>query len=261
VSRLLYFYGFVPPGTAAPPLPGVGGGGVRLEALDGFAAVVGEVDAEAFSAHRIEERMSDLAWVGEQGLLHERIVAWFVDHASILPAPLLTLYSSGDALRADADARAPEIRELLHRFRDVREWDLKVSVDRERAAEAAAALSPAVRRLDEEIRDAPPGRRYLLNRKRESSLRAEVHTAARARAGQLLDELRELARDVVVLPAPRAAAELPVVLSAALLVAAGDEPALQARTAPAAADLAQLGIRVALTGPWAPYRFLGSGHE
>jgi hypothetical protein len=260
LSRLLYLYGFVPAGTQRPELTGVGGGPVELLPAAGFAAVYSAVDPGIYSPDSVEARLGDLNWVGEQGLAHERVVAWFVDHAVIVPVPLLTLYSGTDALRAEAERRDDEIRSLLERFRGVREWDLKVSYDSVVAAGSAALLSPTLRAIDDEIRHAGPGRRYLLERKREAALRSEVGAAVRERARALFDSLQAHAQHAVTLPIPAADA-LPVVLHAALLVPAAAEAALARHAATEGAALAGMGIHVALSGPWAPYRFLDTTHE
>ena len=107
MSRLLYLYGFVPDDAPAPPsdLMGVGDAAVRRADAAGLSAIVADVPAAEFSSEALEARLHDLAWVGDQGALHERVVTWFVDHGGILPARLLTL--SIDASRRGQVALRP----------------------------------------------------------------------------------------------------------------------------------------------------------
>lgn len=258
MSDIIYLYGFVPSGTELPSvgLLGVGGSEVELAELDGIAAVVSRVPAETYGAEALEARLDDLAWVGEEGLRHEQVVAWFVDHARILPVRLFTLFSSADALADDVRARSPELLERLRRIGTRREWDLKVAYDADRLADRLAEVSDAVAELDVHIAEAKPGKRFLLERKREEVARRETRTAANRLATGLLDALREHAVAAVALELPEKAAALPVVLSAALLVEREDEAALGDAVRERAAELGELGVDVDFSGPWAPYRFV-----
>ena len=258
MSALLYLYGFVAPDAALPSdLVGVGSAGVRRVELGPVCAVVGDVSATEFSAEAIEARMRDLPWIGDQGALHERVVTWFVDHGGILPARLLTLYSSEAALR-QAIAAPDGVRAQLDRLRGLREWDLKISSEDEVLRAGLGAVSPEVAALERESAAAEPGRRYLLERKRQKLLDSETGAAARRLGEEVLAALGPQAREVRRVPTPRGAdpAALPVVVHAALLVPEEREVELQSRASSESDRLVAHGISVALTGPWAPYRFL-----
>ncbi len=256
--RSVYLFGFVPRETRTPPasVAGLDGAPVRVLELDGFAAAVADVDAERYGGPALEARLKDLSWVARQGAAHEKVVTWYADHATILPARLFTIFSSEDVLRAEARGRAEEIAGRLERFRDLREWDLKVHYDAGTLVEHLAELSESARVAREELRAASPGRRYLLERKHEEESRREAGRVARREARALLDELRPLAEDAAELELPRRADELPVVLSAALLVRVDRAEGLRARAEERLGALERRGIHARLTGPWAPYRFV-----
>jgi hypothetical protein len=259
MSELLYVYGFVPAGIDLPAdLEGIGGS--RVDALDlhpEFRGVCSLVPESKYAPERVEAKLEDLRWVAEQGVAHERVVAWFVDHAEIVPVPLFTFYSGPAAFRDEAVERAAEILARLARFAGRREWDLKVAYDAGTALGHAGELSAPVRALDEQIAAAAPGRQYLLQRKRNELAREEVSASTRRIAYDLLDEIRPFIEEVVQLPLPRADLELPVVMNAALLVSREKEDALSTALAARAQSLQPLGVRADFSGPWAPYRFIG----
>lgn len=259
MSETIYLYGFVPADAPLPSagLAGIAGAEVELVELDGVAAAVSRVPGDAYAPAAIEPRLGDLGWVSEQGVQHERVVAWFVDHAQILPVRLLTLYSSLDTLRDDAAERTPAIRERMRRFQGRREWDVKVSYRPAVLERRIGEVSEAVAALDRELTEASPGRRYLLQRKRADLATAELGRSARELADRFYASLGPRVEHAARVPLPREAAELPVVLNAALLVRADAEPELHAHVAAEAGRLAELGLEVAFSGPWAPYRFMG----
>jgi hypothetical protein len=255
---VIYPYGFVDSGTEAPPgtLEGIDGNPVFLLELDDISAAVSRVSDDRYGKEAVERHSQDLDWVAEQGISHERVVTWFVDRGEIVPVRLLTLYTSEEHLVEDATKQRDRVLRELDRLDGRREWDLKVTCDAERLEECLGRFSDEVAELDRRIEEANPGKRYLLERKREDAVRSVRKETARRLAGELLDELAELAADTVTVPLPREAEGLPVVLSAALLVERESEDRLRERLARETEELEEAGIRAELTGPWAPYRFV-----
>lgn len=259
MSELVYLYGFVPPGSPAPgDLAGIAEAPVAVvdSGVPAFRAVVSSLPATDWSADVLDGRLKDLRWVAARGLEHERVVAWFVDHAEILPASLFTLYTGEPALHAAVAGRGELIAQQLDHFRGLREWDLKVGYDADTLTVHAGALSDEIRAFDAELETAPPGRRYLLEKKRAVLVAAQLTDVARREAIALLDRLEPVAREVRTLPLPRTDRDLPVVLHAALLLDRQAAPAVSDRVTGRGEELRRVGISVDWSGPWAPYRFL-----
>lgn len=257
-SDFIYLYGFSPM-DARPPadVRGIAGRPVLLVDYGGVKAVVSKVPADVYDPGQIDDRLQDLRWVAEQGVSHETVVAWFVDHSEILPVSLFTLYSNESALREAVEERAELLDRELRRLRDKREWDMKVSFN-ERDVEAhASEISPRIAELEEEARRATPGKRYLIEKQRNDLLKSETRKAARALASQVIDAVRPFTDDVRTLPIPSAADELPVILHAALLVDRARSEHFVDAMKTQAARLRDLGMTLNFSGPWAPYRFTG----
>jgi hypothetical protein len=261
VSDYVYLYGFVPPDAPAPQhLAGINNSDVKLEPAGAFNAAVSRVPESEYAPERIEARLQDLPWVAEQGVAHERVVAWFVDHSEILPAPLFTMYSSADAMKMALAARENEVRAEMQRLHGLREWDLKISFDEQALRQNAAQVSEKIAEIDREIASAPAGKSYLLQKKRTDLLKVEVRQAAHRKAVSILNALHPAVEQTRALPLPRNAESLPVVLHAALLVRLDRQKDVIAQLEQHARDLRALGMDLAFSGPWAPYRFMGD-HE
>jgi hypothetical protein len=258
LNHAIYLYGFVPPDTVLPTngLSGTADATVELLSYGAFSAALARVPADEYDPAVIEERFQDLPWVATQGVAHERVVAWFVDHAQIVPVPLFTLYSSEEALRAEVAKRSDAIVSRLARLAGLREWDMKIAYRPAEVEAHAAQLSPDIAALDKEIALAAPGRRFLLDRKRADMLKSEVTRAASRAANDLIDLVRPLVRDVKLAPLAAVAGELPVITNAALLVPADAEQPVRDMVRAKADELRALGIEVIYSGPWAPYRFV-----
>ncbi len=253
----IYLYGFVPTEARLPTggLLGVGDTEVELTGADRlpFRAVISRVDPEEFTGERLERHCADVEWMAELGLHHEETVAWFVDHASILPSRVVNLFSSQAKLLEAAARDAGRIERELERFSDTREWDMKVGYDAEALDRHLAEISDEVAALDEEIEAAKPGKQFLLRKKRADVARREGRAAARRLAQELVASLERLAEDARHVVPPSTA---PVLASAAFLVARGREAAFRDRARKETERAKSLGLTVDVTGPWAPYRFL-----
>lgn len=258
MSDVVYLYGFVPSDAPLPPadIGGIGEAPVRLVELGAVSAAVADLPGDEFGADIVEARLQDLAWVGRHGVGHERVVVWFADHTEIVPARMFSLYSSERALRDAVGGTIPAVVRSLRDLAGRREWNLKVAYDADLLARHGPEISDALRRADEEIAAAAPGRRYLLQRRRADMLKQEVSRAARDLADALLEELRAHAAAVLVLPLAAGDETGTVVLNAALLVTRDAEPALRARIDELYRRYTELGMIVSFSGPWAPYRFL-----
>lgn len=253
---VIYLYGFVPEDTELPEtgLLGVADAEVERQEGPGVAAIVSRVDPAEFQGEALERNCADVEWMARHGLSHEQVVAWFVDHATILPSRFLTLFSGRESLRVVMERESERIRAEMNRFRDLREWDLRVGYDAERLLSHLGEVSEEVGALDREIEVASPGKRFLLQKRRKDLARTEGRGAARRLANELLTELRPHARDVVTLTPPTDAE--PTTLNAAFLVDREAESELREHVAREKERLEPLGLDIRLTGPWAPYRFM-----
>ena len=263
MADLVYLYGWIPDARAAGDLTalrGIADRPVELVECGSAVAAFSRVPEDVYAAERIESRLADLAWLGENGLAHERVVAALVDRTTVLPMRLFTLFSSDAALREECAQRSDWIAETLTRLDGLREWDLKVSYDSAKMLATIGQSSAEVAAIDAELATAAPGRKYLLQKQREDVARGAVRSAVTALGEEVLRALEPVTDGVkrVAAPANAEPGELPVILAAALLIARGTEGALRERLAEESDRLASRGVSIACAGPWAAYRFVGA---
>jgi len=263
LADLVYLYGWVPAGGIAADelrVRGIADRAVELMPCGPALAVVSRVPAEDYSPDRIEARLTDLHWLGDHGLAHERVVAALVDRTTVLPMRLFTLFSSRAAVAEECAQRADWVRETLERLDGLRQWDLKVSYESETMLATIGESSAEVAAIDAELAGAAPGRAYLLQKRRDDVARTEVRKAVAALGDEVLAALEPVASETrrIAPPSNAEPGELPVILAAALLVARDREPELRERLAAESERLAPRGVSIACSGPWAAYRFVGS---
>lgn len=262
-ARLVYLYGFTEReagGLAA--VEGVQGIAperpIRLIPGDGVAAVVSDVPAEEFSRDALAENLNALPWLEATARGHARVLDHVLSRGAVLPARLATVYRSDDQVLEVLAREEEAFARALERLRSVREWGVKVLVDRPRLLGAVEEdLEKAPRA--ETAGDVSEGAAYLARRRREKTVEERMRREMSARAEEAHEALRAAAVDARV---TAARAELPganggeVILSGAYLVARDREDAFHRAVADLARALEDRGLQVVESGPWPPYNFV-----
>jgi hypothetical protein len=227
----LYLYAVLASPPAAALGAGVLGEPLRLVDCGGVFAAVGAVDAAP-----------PLAPDALRG--HDAVVRRLADLAdALLPARFGALASDDAHLCEQLTRIGASYREALARVAGREQMILRVFV--ELAGVRASPARSGDASADVPVGDAAPGTRYL---------------AERARAQRAADTVPELAPLRPVLERFVAAERVerhetrPLVASLYHLVARGTASAYRAAVEEAAAALP--GVRVTVTGPWAPYAFV-----
>lgn len=268
-QHMVYAYAVLRPASeaarAVAELRGVAGEQVGLVETGDLAAAVGPVPAEEFGEEPLMARLEELPRLESLARGHHAVVAALAPLGAVLPLRLATVYRDEDRVRQVLQERRDEFLPLLERLTGHVEWGVKVYTD----AGDETAGSP---RSDAEDTGLSPGRAYLAARRRrrrgaEDAWQTAVRTAAR-----IADEAGEIAAERVAHRPQRGelaraggaenrgagktgetGASWENVANDAYLVSADRAEDFRARVLAAAEG--RPGVRVEVTGPWAPYSF------
>lgn len=234
--------------------PGVAPGS-EVEAIQEgqLVALVSPVPLAEYSDDRLREQLNDIAWVERIARAHEQVLEQTLEHATILPLRLCTLYRDHEGVRRMLREQEPMLRETLSGLEGRREWGAKVFVDQDRLAEALAAApghqAPAQ----------SSGAEYMarLGREREASER--VHELGDAVVDEIHARLEAVADDSRANPLQRR--ELhgrpeQMLLNGAYLVSRTREQELRRLAEALRERWSASGFDLELTGPWPPYNFV-----
>lgn len=217
---------------------------------DGLWLAAADAPLSAYGSDEIERRLSDLDWVSERALAHERVVEHFAAQGTVLPMKLFTLFHGDERATAQIRERREEIGRVLDRIAGRVEWGVRVHFREDEARRQAFTAAQNGPRP-------ASGTSFLQRKKAEKESARDLAGKARIEVQSAYDEL---ARHAVEArrrePAPgEAGARL--LLDAAFLVPSGDGDAFEAEVRRQADRLAGQSCEVTLTGPWPPYNFLG----
>lgn len=258
-APLIYLYGIVESSAPDPgdDLTGLDGRPVRLFREGALAAPISDVSPREYGDEVLNARLGDIGWVGERGLAHERVLDWFSERGPILPLSLFSLHHDEERIRQRLRAEAERSQAQLERLRGCREWRVKLWRKDAVVGENLDQLSPTLQALAAEIESAPPGKKYLLLRKRDAARVDELRRVSE-RVGQLVyEELRQIADRGAIVPPPRGLPETgrTLTLDAAWLVHGDRLAEFQQRLGELAGEFRPNGFDFEFTGPWPTYHF------
>jgi hypothetical protein len=261
-GHLRYAYAVVRSSATAVPtaltgIRGVAGGPVALLRAGPVAAAVSAVPADEFSEAALKARLEDLDWLEATARAHHFVVDALAAHTTVLPLRLATVYRDDARVEQMLNERERDFTSLLDRLDGHLEWGVKVYAEEDPAAPPDEWDAPA---------DEPgSGRAYLRRRRQQYRSREDVWRAAEEAARRTAELARGLAVDRARhRPQQGDLAAVPGrnvrnVANDAYLVPRHLAEEFLERMRHAADDLP--GVRVEVTGPWAPYSFTARPEE
>lgn len=243
-------------GAVADGAVGVGDGRVRLLRAAGLTAIVGDVGRRGFGAAALRSNLEDLDWLEQTARAHHAVIGAVAGRQPVVPLRLATVYDCDQGVAEMLRQRAADFREVLARITARSEWGIK--------AYASGTADPGSRPAGREgsgdrgDRAAGPGAAYLQHRRAQLTARRSARDEAVASVRAIYAELAALSVDARLYPPqpPELTGErAPMLLNAAYLVA--DERADQFTAAMTDLAARHQAVRLAMTGPWPAYSFVG----
>ncbi|MFL5821902.1 MAG: GvpL/GvpF family gas vesicle protein [Solirubrobacteraceae bacterium] len=229
--------------------------GSRVEAVvEGeLAALVSQVPLAEYGDERLRQHLEDITWLERTACAHEAVQEAVLQREALVPLRLCTLYRDPDSVRRALRENAEVFTANLAAVQGCAEWGVKVFLERQPAADAPPAATPASGEASSSGTD------YLAGRQRARNQAAvadelcaqctdEVHRAVAAVARQ--DRLNPVQR-------PEAhGRDAEMVLNGAYLVERDRGHELHGVVSELEANWTAHGLAVELTGPWPPYNFV-----
>lgn len=242
--------------SVAARVTGPGGADVRPVSAGGLAALVSDVPAGLYDEQGLKAQLEDMERLEALARTHHSVVAAAYEHTTVLPMRLATVYLDEERVAEMLTQRRAEFDALLARLEGQVEWGVKVYAD-PRGARAAGEGGPAA--SDAEAGQASagsPGRAYLQRRRQQRNTHRDTYRAA----GAVTERVTALADGIATAKVSHrpqqgelAAGPGENIANDAYLVPAERSDDFRAAIGGIAEDVP--GVRVELTGPWAPYSF------
>lgn len=251
-DRLRYVYAVTRPfdGVLPEGARGIGGEPPRLLRHGDLVAVTGAVPGEEFDEAPLRARLEDLDWLAGTARAHDAVISALSTVTCPLPLRLATVCRDDSGVRCLLEEGQDRFVRALERLDGRVEWGVKVY------AEPGAGPGPEPEPEAAKPATGASGRDYLRRRLHARRSREGDWQRADALCRRLHAELsRHAEAGTVHRPQDARLSGAPGVnvLNAAYLV----DRARSQRFVELVDGASEPGVRVELTGPWAPYSFAG----
>lgn len=193
---------------------------------------------------------------------HNDVIAAVHHQRTILPSKFGCVYMQEEHLKQALRQQQEAMLGQLQRLEDCDEWGVHIYAEPSLVHERLARNDPRVRRLEDELATATPGKAYLLKRQLANLLAEVTGQSLAGLAREARDELARHAVDTSVGTVPRQTAKVDQeveILRASFLVRRPESASFFAalHTVAEAND----GLRCEYSGPWPLYSFVESLEE
>lgn len=235
---------------------------VRLLVEGDLAAIVREVTLVPSEDGKLGMGLRTAQQLEALVLEHNDLIAAVHRQRTILPSKFGCVYTQEDDLRHTLRRQQESLLDQLHRLENCDEWGVHVYAEPSLVRERLARNDPRVRRVEDELATATPGKAYML-RRQLANLLVEVTGQSLANLARVaLDELARHATDVSLLAHQRQTAKLDEeseILRASFLVRRPESTSFL--DAIQTFSEGNEGLRCEYSGPWPPYSFVESLEE
>jgi hypothetical protein len=254
MSPLRYVYGIARADDAArvvtAGLTGIDERSVGCVVEGTLLAAASDVDEAEWSEAPLNEHLRDLDWLTARAAQHQAVNGRLLEIlGTVLPLSFGTIYRDDERVREMLREDATDRNVRLDSLEGHAEWVVTVARDADAAPDDAE-----VRALDDKIAASPPGRAFLLDKQRGTTLSRSVERRDGEAASDALAVLDAVAVRTYEEPVVSGGTDA-VALRASILVARDREPALAKAIGELEGRLSQRGYRVRASGPWPAYRF------
>ncbi|HWE10342.1 MAG TPA: GvpL/GvpF family gas vesicle protein [Solirubrobacteraceae bacterium] len=225
-----------------------------------LSAVVSHVRLEEFGAEALKRNLEDLAWLKQTGLAHNAVLARALAADAVVPLRLCTIFADEDGVRDALRHGRDSLPAALTRVRGHAEWSVKLMAD-PRPLEAAARERGAV---PIESSSRATGHAFFARKRLErvarDHVRAEIEQAVEETHARLQDHATAAVR---LPPQDRriSGREGQMLLNGAYLVRRARAAEFAELATGLDAGHRETGLALNLSGPFAPYNFVGAESE
>jgi hypothetical protein len=220
------------------------------------AALMSEVSREDFGPEALKRRFEDITWLETVARRHDAVMSRALDAGAVVPLRLCTIFDDEARAVRMLERSGPLLSENLARVAGRREWGVKVMGIRSEARPGGTSGPGAGADAGQS-----PGHAFFARKRRQATALRHSDEAMGQAVADIDRTLRDHATAAARLPAQhrelsKRAGDM--LFNGAYLVDRAREEAF-ARAARTAGDrFAEVGVRVELAGPFAPYNFVGS---
>ncbi len=141
--------------------------------IGSLTAYTTQVSSKEFGQQEFEANLKNIDWVKNKALLHQQLVDQVFKQVAIIPLKFGSVFSSIEQLKATIEPKTEHYIHLLNQIDGKSEWSLKLYYNKDKL-ESILEHSEAMQQLLVEMKNASPGKQFLLKKTLEKQKRELV---------------------------------------------------------------------------------------
>jgi hypothetical protein len=225
-----------------------------------LGAIASPVSLEEFGEEHLRDNLNDVEWLEEKARSHEEVLDAALQHATVVPMRLCTIYSSEEQVREMLVRERALLLDALERLEGKAEWGVKLIAEPHALERAAAARTGDGREENADSR----GTAYMNRKRREARAREEEDQLAEEWVRAAHERLSQVASEALLNPLQRpevSGHEGEMLLNGVYLLDNRDAEDFRAVVDHLGEEYKAVGATVELTGPWPAYNFVKGSIE
>lgn len=260
-SRYVYLYGIILSTELiqkeVPLFKGIDQSPCFFTKYKDLTAVVCGVNSQDFSQEQLELKIKDPNWLEEKALHHHECITLLARYYTILPISFCTIFEHTDSLQQMLSTHYESLSRKLNTLYQKQEWNVKIYYDSETMKSFVLQHNPTVLAFQEELEHMPKGKQFIMKKKLNQIVQAEVDREQNNKINELTEQLKCCSSDFLVRKnwgKEISQKQEDMVLNCDFLVESGRVDMFLKKINEYEQTSSQ-GWILQVTGPWPPYHF------
>lgn len=148
--------------------------GVFILGYKDLGAVVSMINLADFRERELKKKLNDLKWTKRAVLNHQRIINKVMNGRAVIPMRFGIVYKKKGQIEEMLKKNFRKFKNILGSMVDKKEWGVKIFCDQGKLNSEIQANSNSIRKLREQLKTNPEGKRFFLQKKIDAVVESEL---------------------------------------------------------------------------------------
>jgi hypothetical protein len=233
--------------------------GVRSLNLENRHIVLKYVDESEFSEENFKRNLSDIEWLESNAREHIEVIRTVMEYNTVIPFKFGTIFVTEESLCKFLRDYSASLVESFLQVDGKEEWAVKIYCDRRHLSQRIDEISLDAAALERLIMDSPPGKAFLLKKKKQGLVEEEIDKVCKTFGQAFFNELKSLSESASLnnlLPKEFTGRDENMIVNASFLVKKTQGSLFVKCARLMETKKENSGFFTEVTGPWPPFSFI-----
>lgn len=233
--------------------------GVFVLRYKDLGAVVSMINLSDFGESELKKKLNDLKWTKRAVLNHQKVINKVMNGKAVIPMRFGIVYKKKEQIEEVLKKNYRKFKSILESLANKKEWGVKVFCDQGRLTSKIQANDSATKKLREQLKTSPDGKKFFLQKKIDAVAESELEEEINKYSKTFLEYLSKDSDKYVLnntSPKELTGRNEEMIINTAYLVDDKNFLKFEKELADLKDEYSKNGFFFELNGPWPPYNFV-----